>query len=171
MSHTDPAPVVPPLSAEQLPDDPELLKGMILELLACLQEHQRDKAALEHRLGLLLKRLYGPRGERFDPNQPLLFADTEATEATTIPAARSATSSGDPPLVRPDPATARRFGRGSSVNAIPPCQRPALELAMIGCHLRCFGRGFQPVIPQAQPDHAGESLRLCRRWHRMSDEP
>jgi transposase len=85
MSHTDPAAVVPPLSAEHLPDDPDLLKGMILELLA-LQQHQRDKEALEHRLALLLQRLYGPRGERFDPNQPLLFPDAATAQDAMTPA-------------------------------------------------------------------------------------
>jgi transposase len=87
MSHTHPAPVVPPITAEQLPDDPELLKGMILELLASLQQHQRDKDALQHRLALLLQRLYGPRGERFDPNQPLLFPDAAAAQDQTAAAA------------------------------------------------------------------------------------
>jgi transposase len=86
MSPTDPAPVLlPPLTAEQLPDDPAVLKGMILELLASLKEHQRDKEALAHRLGLLLRRLYGPRGERFDPNQPLLFGDAAAAPDATAP--------------------------------------------------------------------------------------
>ncbi len=79
MSHPDAASDVPPLTAGQLPDDPELLKSMILELLACLQQEQRDKEALQQRLNLLLQRLYGPRGERFDPNQPLLFGDLAAT--------------------------------------------------------------------------------------------
>jgi transposase len=83
MRHPDPTPALPPITAEHLPDDPELLKGMILELLASLGQHQRDKEALQHRLSLLLQRLYGPRGERFDPNQPLLFPDPAAAQDTT----------------------------------------------------------------------------------------
>src|SRR5438445_7854920 len=66
---------VPLPAAEQLPDDPETLKRMILELLATLHQERRDKDELRHRLDLLLRRLYGPRSERFDPNQPLLFDD------------------------------------------------------------------------------------------------
>src|SRR5262245_27001076 len=69
---------------------------MVLELLASLQERDRDIGALRHRLDLLLRRLYGPRGERFDPKQLLLFADppsgpeavaepTEPVEATKPP--------------------------------------------------------------------------------------
>src|SRR5262249_37042710 len=66
---------LPPTDAEQLPDDVVTLKRMVLELLASLHERDRDNAALRHRLDLLLRRLYGPRGERIEPNQLLLFAE------------------------------------------------------------------------------------------------
>src|SRR5919199_6909948 len=79
MSLTDPAAAAPPpVAAEHLPDDPATLRRMVLELLASLHEAQRDNAALRHRLDLLLRRLYGPRGERFDPDQALLFPDLAA---------------------------------------------------------------------------------------------
>ncbi len=74
--------VAVPITAEQLPDDPEQLKRMILELLDSMQQMQHDKEALQHRLGLLLQRLYGPRGERFDPAQSLLFPDAQAPVET-----------------------------------------------------------------------------------------
>src|SRR5262245_40901045 len=87
MSLTDPAVAdLPPAAAEHLPDDPATLKRMVLELLASLHESRRDNEALRHRLDLLLRRLYGPRGERFNPNQPLLFAET-APGPDTAPAA------------------------------------------------------------------------------------
>jgi transposase len=91
MSSSAPAVPVPPPTAEHLPDDVATLKRMVLELLASLHERQRDYEAVRHRLDLLLRRLYGPRGERFDPNQPLLFAETAAgqdtpTEAPAEPA-------------------------------------------------------------------------------------
>jgi transposase len=74
---------------ELLPDDPVTLKQMILELLATLQQERADKESLRHRLDLLLKRLYGPRQERFDPNQLSLFGvtvtDTAAVDATPAP--------------------------------------------------------------------------------------
>jgi transposase len=69
-------------SLDQLPDDPGELKELVLELLDTLAEERRDHAALRHRLDLLLRRIYGPRTEHFDPNQPLLF-ETPETEATT----------------------------------------------------------------------------------------
>jgi transposase len=88
MSLTAPTPVPrQPAVAEHLPDDLATLKRMILELLASLQEQQRDNEALRHRLHLLLQRLYGPRGERFDPNQLLLFTESDAVQdsAATVP--------------------------------------------------------------------------------------
>lgn len=61
-----------PLDAT-LPDDPVVLQDMIRELLKMLQESRHELAGVRHRLDLLLKRLYGPKAERFDPNQPTLF--------------------------------------------------------------------------------------------------
>ena len=81
-------PSLPP--AEYLPDDPATLKSMILELLATLHERERDNEALRHRLDLLLRRLYGPRGERFNPNQALLFADL-AQDQESAPSTTSET--------------------------------------------------------------------------------
>jgi hypothetical protein len=83
MSLADPATGLPPNAAEQLPDDVGTLKRMVLELLASCHEHRRDNEALRHRIELLLRRLYGPRGERFDPNQLLLFAEMTAGQDTT----------------------------------------------------------------------------------------
>src|SRR5437868_6431829 len=94
MSLADPAAGLPPTTAEQLPDDVATLKRMVLELLGSLHERDRDIEGLRHRLGLLLRRLYGPRGEGIDPNQLLLFAviaagqDTASAPAEPVAAAQ-----------------------------------------------------------------------------------
>lgn len=75
--------VTPPL-----PDDPVVLKRMIQELLDALQKEQREREGLQQRLDQLLRRLYGPKAERFDPNQPWLLpelSNTDANEATSAP--------------------------------------------------------------------------------------
>jgi transposase len=82
MSLADFAAGLPPTTAEHLPDDTATLKRMVLELLASLHQRDRDYEALRHRIDLLLRRLYGPRGERFDPNQLLLFAEMAAGQDT-----------------------------------------------------------------------------------------
>jgi transposase len=61
-----------PLDAP-LPDDPVVLQAMIRDLLATLKDTRHELDGVRHRLDLLLKRLYGPKAERFDPNQPSLF--------------------------------------------------------------------------------------------------
>ncbi|MDP9179461.1 MAG: IS66 family transposase [Gemmatimonadota bacterium] len=88
-SELDPAGNAALPTPEQLPDDLVILKRMILELLATLHEERLDKNALRHRLELLARRLFGPRGERFDPNQLLLFAEQQAAgqETAASPAA------------------------------------------------------------------------------------
>ena len=99
--HTEQAEAVPtPIAVRHLPDDPATLQTMILELPASLQQRERDNAALQHRLDLLLRRLYGPRGERFDPNQPLLFAEPAADSDTATATA--------PPAAAADAASKRR---------------------------------------------------------------
>jgi len=68
----------------QLPDDPQALKRIIAERdqlitqeraahAAEIQTLREDNALLQHRLNLLLRSSYGPRAERFDPRQLLLF--------------------------------------------------------------------------------------------------
>ena len=73
---------LPPIDAEHLPDDVATLKGMVLELLASLHDRDRNIEGMRHRIHLLLHRLYGPRGERFDPNQLLLFVEMAAGQDT-----------------------------------------------------------------------------------------
>jgi transposase len=71
-----------PDNTAHLPDDPAVLKQMIDELLATLRQTRRENEQLAHRLDQLLRRLYGPRAERFDPSQPLLFAEPSTAETT-----------------------------------------------------------------------------------------
>jgi transposase len=105
MSNTDAAKPLPVLPApDHLPDDPVILKRMIQELLATLHEERHEREEMRARLHLLLQRLYGPRSERFDPGQPLLFPDiaqpAEPTPATTAP------------VEEPEAAAKKRSGHG-----------------------------------------------------------
>jgi transposase len=58
-----------------LPDDPAVLKQMIVELLHTLSLEQRTNVNLQQQLDQLLRRLYGPRGEKFDPQAYALFPE------------------------------------------------------------------------------------------------
>lgn len=95
-----PTDALPPDAA--LPDDPDTLKGMIRELLALLHNRDRELSGVRQRLDQLLRRLYGPKGERFRPDQPALF-DLLVEAASTEP----------PPVpVTPEPAARAKRGHG-----------------------------------------------------------
>lgn len=56
-----------------LPDDPAVLKQLIVQLFEELQKERSARERLEHHMHLLLKRLYGSTSEKFDPRQGVLF--------------------------------------------------------------------------------------------------
>lgn len=143
MSHTDATHSLPPTPApEQLPDDPVILKQMILELLASLHEARQEREHLQQRLHLLLQRLYGPRSERFNPNQPLLFADgneaTQETPATAPPPAeetakpskpaRKHTPHGRKPLPKNLPHVPVHHTLTAAESPCPSCGTPRVEI-------------------------------------------
>lgn len=88
-----------------LPDDPAVLKQLVVQLLEELHQAHARLERQEHHLHLLLKRIYGSTSEKFDPRQGMLF-DPEVGMEETIP------SKPAPPA----PATAvkhrDRHGRG-----------------------------------------------------------
>jgi transposase len=87
-----------------LPDDSTLLKQMVQELLETLAKQNRKMEQLQHRLALVLQRIYGPRSERINPDQLLLFAIQLEAMATTPVA---------PPIESEDqPPAAKRRGHG-----------------------------------------------------------
>lgn len=109
---------VPLPTSEQLPNDLVTLKRMIVELVATLHRERLDKDALQHRVSLLLQRLYGPRTERVNPDQLLLFAEWALGQAPD-----AAAGSNTPP---PEPEAAARpkrcckpHGRGRLSEDLP----------------------------------------------------
>lgn len=85
-----------------LPDDVAVCHGMIRELLTSHHAQQRRIDQLEHRLDQLLKRLYGPRADRVNPDQPSLFEEPEEVATAPLPPAGEAV---------PRPTDARGHGR------------------------------------------------------------
>jgi transposase len=68
-----------------------LLKGLVRELLATIQDERRRNEQLTQRLDLLLKRVYGPRADTLDPRSALLFDEPPAES----PGSDSAAGAGD----------------------------------------------------------------------------
>src|SRR6185295_12426158 len=84
-------PNVPLPTPAELPDDLNTLKRMIFELMTTLRQERFDKEKLRFRIEQLLRQRYGPRTERFNPDQLLLFADWAASPEEA--AANTATAS------------------------------------------------------------------------------
>jgi transposase len=132
---TPPTDALPPDAA--LPDDPDTLKGMIRELLALLHNRDRELSGVRQRLDQLLRRLYGPKGERFRPDQPALFdllteaaapAPAPPVPATPEPAARAKHAHGRRRL----PADLKRervvYDVPESEKVCPCCRSPRVAI-------------------------------------------
>jgi transposase len=72
-----------PLDDTPLPNDVLTLQAMIRELLDALHQSRRECEGVRQRLDLLLRKLYGPKAERFDPNQPWLLPEMAPANATS----------------------------------------------------------------------------------------
>jgi transposase len=80
---------------DQLPDDPVLLKQMIVRIrteAAEQLEAQRLRLEAEKQAAIdaILRRFYGPRSEAFDPTQLLMFGVTVAPDTPIDPASEEA---------------------------------------------------------------------------------
>src|SRR5579864_5471998 len=61
--------------AAPLPDDLDLCHEIIRQQADTIQESQRRIEQLEHQVELLLRRQFGPRREKVDPDQLRLFTE------------------------------------------------------------------------------------------------
>jgi transposase len=84
-----------------LPDDLESAHRLIRELLATLRQQAHLNAHLQHQLEQLLRRLYGRRSEKLDPDQLLLFAREVAEAGGPETAPRPAPAEEPPAKPRP----------------------------------------------------------------------
>ncbi len=76
-----------------LPDDVAGLKAMLHEVLQTNREQRQQLDHLQARLDQLLRRLYGPRAERIDPAQSLLFGIPQPEPAAASPLESEPTAS------------------------------------------------------------------------------
>ena len=100
-----------------LPDDAALLKSLVAQLFAELQSRDGRISDLEHRMSLLLRKLYGSKSEKLDPRQASLFdlltATPEGQSAVAgdaLPAAGDDSSSDETPAATS--TTKQRPGHG-----------------------------------------------------------
>jgi transposase len=87
---TDALPLPQP---SELPDDPQTLRALVLQLLAALEGERAQREQLEHRLDQVLRKLYGRSSEKVDPHQLTLFEASPQEPAPEPPAAAKEDSS------------------------------------------------------------------------------
>lgn len=97
---------------EALPDDPALLKQLICQLLDELGKQRQRSAQLEHRLDLLLRRVYGRTSEKLDPRQATLFDATGTTDEPAPPTPPPAADEPPPSDTSSDRTKRRTPGHG-----------------------------------------------------------
>src|SRR5438105_12451492 len=83
-----------------LPDDAALLKSLVAQLFAELQSRDGRISDLEHRMSLLLRKLYGSKSEKLDPRQTSLF-----DLLTAAPEGQTAAVEEAPPVAAGDDST------------------------------------------------------------------
>lgn len=120
--------------ATTLPDDPALLKQMIAELLEQLAKSRRNEQQLRHKVDELVRKLFGRRSEKIDPNQLVLID----LESLGIPASAPAEEQEEVPAPKgPRRGHGRRrppreLPRRRIVHEVPEAERqcPCCELTM-----------------------------------------
>jgi transposase len=131
---------------DPLPDDLETAHQLIRELLKTLAEqiHLNDK--LQHQIEQLLRQRYGPKGERIDPAQLLLFAQEILAQVEPTP---EPTVTPEPdPAPPPTPAAPKKKGHGRKplpaslprkpvLHDVPPEQRTCPDC---GAQRTCIGQ-------------------------------
>ena len=108
---------VPLPTRDQLPKDTITLQDMVLELMASVHHCRHNEDELRHQVAMLLRRIYGPRTERFNPDQGQLFdqaADGQDPPAPTESAESPSTKSSSRAKRK-----ARPHGRGKLPKDLP----------------------------------------------------
>jgi len=103
------APLLP--NPATLPDDPALLKALVVQLLEELQKVNARLQRQEHHMHLLLKKIYGRTSEKFDPRQGVLF-DPNPADEEEVPGTPASDSSQETPASSPTSKNRDRHGRG-----------------------------------------------------------
>ena len=84
-----------------LPDDAAVLKSLVAQLFAELQSRVGRISDLEHRMSVLLRKMYGSKSAKLDPRQTSLFdllaaaAEDQSAAVNKAPAASAGDNSPD----------------------------------------------------------------------------
>jgi hypothetical protein len=155
----------PAIPGSNLPEDPALLQAMIRELLATNQQLQRRGDQLERRLAQLLKRLYGPRADKLNPDQASLFDEPPPEPLPPLPEPTV-----EAPVRQPKPGHGRRslptnLRRERGGHDIPGRSWPWRHWVRSARGQRKLDYAVEPVRAAAAAAEVCGSLRISRMLH------
>jgi transposase len=147
-------------SCDELPTDLETCHQLIRQLLETLRQQTFLNDKLQHQLEQLLRRFYGHKSEKLDPNQLLLFA-REIIEA-----------GGESPVTAPETPWDESTAAETTATAAPPNQpqKKGHGRKPLPAHLR-----RQPIVcdvPEDQktcPDCGAQRCRIGEEVHEQLD--
>jgi len=120
------------VDATPLPDDLTVCHAMIRELIDALTKEQHEREGIQQRLDLLLRKLYGPKAERFNPDQPWLLPEM----AVEQPAQSEPTPNEESPTTE-EPAATKRRRNGGRKKLPENLQRIRIEHALTEAERVC----------------------------------
>jgi transposase len=128
-----------------LPDDAALLKSLVAQLFAELQSRDGRISDLEHRMSLLLQKLYGSKSEKLDPRQASLFdLLAAASEELSAPPAAAGDNSAEETSAATS-STSQRPGHGR--RRLPDqLQRREVEHDLTGPEKEALGGAANLVV-------------------------
>jgi transposase len=109
-----------------------------------LRAERREREGLAHRLELLLRRLYGQRSEKIDPNQLLLFEDAFDKPEPADEADANSDEAAPPETPAPRKTGSKRNGR-RTLPANLPRVRKEHDLAEAEKLCPCCGEALAPI--------------------------
>lgn len=112
---------------DPLPDDLETAHQLIRELLKTLAEQIHLNEKLQCQIEQLLRQRYGPKGERIDPAQLLLFAQEILAQAQAQPAPTPEATVEPIPDPTPSPSGPQKKGHGRKPLPASLPRRPVLH--------------------------------------------
>ena len=162
-------PAAPAGAPHHLPSDVAVLQRMVMELLAAMEGMRQENTDIRQRFDELVRWLHAPRPERFNPNQPLLFAELQPNAAAP-PATEAAVTVETPPASEePEsrPKTKEGHGRRRLEDLLPSLPTKRVEHTLTEAERLCpsCGGTRRQIGEQTTQQLEYEPARLIRIEH------
>ncbi len=167
----------------ELPTDLETCHQLIRELLETLAQQTHLNEKLQHQLEQLLRRVYGRRSEKLDPNQLLLFAREILAASATAPPSTTPQADATPGSTEPSQPKKNGHGRKPLPASLPrkpvlhdlaPEQLPCPECGTVRVRIGEETREQLEYVPASDNNAAERGMRPValgrKNWLKLGSE-